>query len=114
MQVGTTDTRVVVEIDGKVVHLPWETADELARALIIKARQVEEQVKALNIARDDAILLRLGVPVGLSNDPNINAMAEGLAQYDPDLRRYLPGGVRSKEHFGTPTLIRHAPRGGSE
>lgn len=114
IKLGVDGDRVILEFEGKVLRLPWEAADEIAKALIVKARVVEEQIKALGIAKDDAILLRLGAPLGLSNNPDIRAEAEQLAQQDPQLRRYLPGGVRSKEHFGTPTLIRHAPRGGSE
>lgn len=99
-------TRVHVLIDGKgALDVSWREAEAIARALIAKARAGEEQEKAEAIARDHAILLRAGVPLGLTNDPRIQDEAAKLAVSDRDLRRYMPGGVRSKEMVGTPTVV---------
>lgn len=109
--IGADGPRVLLTVEGRTLSLPWEAADELATALRQKARQAEEAAKALLIAGDHAILLRLGIPLGLSNRPDIQHEAAQIAQYDRDLRRYLPGGVRSREAFGTPTITRHpAPK----
>lgn len=108
--IGTDGTRVLLTVDGKTVSIPWEHADEIARGLTVKARAAEEEQKALGIAADNALLLRVGVPVGLSNRRDILAESASIAQYDRDLRRHLPGGIKSREVFGTPAIIRHAPR----
>lgn len=107
--IGADGPRVLLTVEGKTVSLPWEAADELATALRQKARQAEEEAKAILIAGDHAILLRVGVPLGFSNRPDIQQEAAQIAQYDRDLRRYLPGGVRSREAFGTPTITRQSP-----
>lgn len=110
--IGADGPRVLLTIEGKTVSMPWEAADELALALRQKARAAEEEAKALLIAKDHAILLRLGVPLGLTDRADIRAEAAGIARYDRDLRRYLPGGIRSREHFGTPTIVSDpAPEG---
>lgn len=107
---GRDGDRVLLTIDGRTIAIPWEHADEIARGLTVKARQAEEEQKALGIAADNALLLRVGVPLGLTSRPDILAESAHIAQYDRDLRRHLPGGVRSQEAFGTPSVIRHEPR----
>lgn len=93
-----------------IAEMPWQSADELARALTAKARQAEEQQKAESIAYDAAILMRAGVPMGLSNRRDIIKEAMKEAAWNTNLRRYMPGGIKSKEVFGTPTVIRHDPK----
>lgn len=103
--------KVLLLIDGRaVLDMPWDAAIEVGRAFIEQARKAEEVTKALSIAGDQALLIRLGVPIGLTSHPSIQAEAAELAQSDPELRRYLPGGVKSKEVFGEPRVIRHPPR----
>ena len=64
--------RVILLVNGKrAADLPWQKADELARALSAQARKCEEAEKAEAIIADQAILTRLGFPVGLSNDADI-------------------------------------------
>lgn len=106
--------RVLLFVEGVMVDLPWEAADALAQTLSGKARLAEEIDKHEQVARDDAILLRAGVGVGLSSNPAVRKEAEDLAVNDRDLRRHMPGGVRSKEHVGTPTLIQGKPKGGKD
>lgn len=103
-------TRVAIMVDGSYLGaLPWQAALELARAIITQAKRAEEWDKALSIAQDQALLLRAGVPIGLTDHPAIQAEAEKLAAWDRDLRRYLPGGVRSAEVIGTPSVRRINP-----
>lgn len=89
--------------------MPWQAADSLASALSAKARQAEEQVKAGDIIYDNAICMRAGLPFGLSNRRDIVCEAMKEAAWNTNLRRYMPGGVKSKEVFGTPT-VRHGKR----
>jgi len=105
---------VVILIDGKMAaELPWDAALLLADAIKEQARRIEEWVKAEQIAYDEAILLRKGIPLGLTSNPVIIKEAGKLAGWDSNLRRYLPGGVRSQEAVGAPSVIRHKPRRGN-
>lgn len=100
-------TKVFVNLDDKTfLEIDWRSADELATALRACARKCEEQEKAEQIAKDAGLLLRAGVPIGLTSDPRIQDAAASIAAWDRDLRRALPGGVKSEEHVGAPTIIR--------
>ena len=104
-------THVLLIVDGRcVLDVPWEAAEEVAKALTAKARAAEEIARHELVIRDQAILLRLGVPLGLTNHPILQREAGKLAAWDSDLRRKLPGGVRSRETFGTPALVKHRKR----
>lgn len=94
-----------------IAEMPWRAADELANALRSKARLAEEEEKAGQIIDDTAILMRAGVPFSFSNRADILKEAMKEAAWSRDLRRYMPGGVKSKEVFGTPTIIQSSPRG---
>lgn len=117
VQVRQEATNVVVIREGRAIFdMPWDAALELAQAIYVQAKRAEELAKAEAIAGDQAILLRLGVPLGLSNRRDIQAEAQQRAAWDSTLRRAIPlrrakgvGGVRSKEVFGTPRIIRHEP-----
>ena len=77
---------------------------ELAEALRTQAKRAEEWEKASQIAADQAVLLRAGIPIGLTSHPVIQAEAAKIAAWDRDLRRYLPGGVRSQSVVGAPSI----------
>lgn len=82
--------------------LPW--------ALLEKASMAEEHARANEIILDSAILLRAGVPIGLSSNPKIQAEARKEAVWNRDLRRYMRGGgIASGEQFGAPTITQHPP-----
>ena len=107
--------RVLLFFEGRMADLPWQAAIQLGRALMAQGRAAEEWEKHEQVARDDAILLRagLGGMLGLSHNPHVRKEAEQLAVHDRDLRRYMPGGVKSEEHVGTPIVIQHPPKGDS-
>lgn len=105
--------RVVVIRNGKaLLDLPWDAAQALANALRVKALSAEEEAKALAIAFDQAILMRAGVPFGLSSRSDIVNEARKEAAWNSDLRRYMPGGIKAKAIFGQPSVIRLQPPGG--
>ena len=107
-RVNTEGHQVIVNInDDTYLVLQWDKAEEVARAIMACARRAEEVAKASIIARDAAILLRAGVPLGLSNDPRIVEEAVKQAIHDRDLRRYLPGDVKSSEVVGVPIVVKH-------
>jgi len=104
-------TGVQILRDGKIVaDLPWDAALRAADALRQVSKRAEEWAQAEKIASDQALLIRTGAPIGLSNNPTIIGEAKKRAQHDRDLRRYLPGGIRSKTVFGAPTIVRHNPK----
>ena len=109
--------RVQLIANGQLVaDMPWDAALALAHALRIKAKEAEETIKAEAIAIDQAILLRLGVPIGLTDHPDIRAEARKEAAWNSDLRRYIPpgraGGLASQAEFGRPTIIKKKRRKG--
>jgi hypothetical protein len=109
--------RIVLLMNGQVVaDLPWDAALEFGKGIITKARDIEEEVKAEQIIPDEALLNRLGVPISLTNNPDIKKEAFKAAQYDPFLRRAITGarakGIPSAESVGRPGLIKHPPKGG--
>lgn len=104
-------TGVQIIRDGKlVVEMPWDAALRAAAALRHVGQRAEEWASAERIASDQALMIRAGAPIGLSNNPRIIAEATKQAQHDRDLRRYLPGGIKSKSIVGVPTIIQHEPK----
>lgn len=104
--------RVLLLIDGKLVaDIPHQAALELANALRSQAKAAEEWANAVRIAQDQAVLMRSGAPFGLTDHPAIITEARAIAQHDRNLRRYMrrPGGIRTGEAFGRPS-VRHLPR----
>jgi len=101
---------VLVVMNGRrVIGLPWEAALQLARAIVIQARRIEEQVKADKIILDQALLMRVGAPIGLTSHPDLISEAKKEAACNSELRKNIPL-IESRESVGTPTVIRHRPR----
>lgn len=92
-----------------IAEMPWQAADQLANAIKSKARQAEEHANAAKIVNDSAVLIRAGFPFTLSSRPDILREAGKEAVWNRDLRRYMPGAVKSKEVFGVPSVIGHLP-----
>ena len=101
--------------DGETMglDLEWAEADVACKAWRAKINEAKDYAEAERVARDGAILLRSGVPVGFSNDEQIRKLTGHLAQHDRELRRYIkpkfesiPGG----EACGAPTIVVHEPK----
>ena len=105
---------VLVQKGGAFLTLRWDAALILAKAITIQARRIEETVKANQIIRDQALLMRMGIPLGLTSNPKMIDEAAKMAAWDSKLRRMCTRGVASQEAFGTPTLIQHKPEGGGD
>jgi hypothetical protein len=98
--------RVLLIKDGRlIVDLPYQAALDLAKALRIKGKLAEELSEANGIIRDQALLIRIGAKLGLTRRRDIMKEAIKEAEHDRDLRRYLPGGIKSTAIVGTPTVI---------
>jgi hypothetical protein len=100
---------VTLELNGRATEMPAHAAREIARALMQKALEAEEYARAEGIILDSALLIRAGLPFGLSNNPKILDEARKEAVWNRDLRRFMPGGVRSTAVVGTPTITQGAP-----
>jgi len=104
--------RILLLHEGRALaDLPWEAALDLAHALRAQAKRAEEIACREQVVRDQAILHRLGIRLGLIADPRLQQDALREAAWNTELRRYLPGGIQTQEAVGTPTLIRHRPGG---
>lgn len=102
--------KVQIIKDGKLVmEMPWDAALEFTRAMRGVARLAETYAKANAVIIDHAILLRAGVPIGLTDGEKFHDEVAKEAAHNRDLRRYMPGGVKSKAIVGTPSVIRHKP-----
>jgi len=98
----------IIERGRAILELPWDAAQALARAILTQAARAEEIAKAEQIVYDNAILLRSGaLPIGLTSNPVLIDQTIREAQSNTNLRRYMPGGIKSREVFGTPAIIKH-------
>lgn len=107
-------TDVVAQfVDGGksfVLQLEFQTALDIAQLLAGAARRAEEWANAERIAHDSAILMRSGAPFSLSDHPAILSEARKEAAWNGELRRAMPGGVKSEEVFGLPTILQSPPK----
>ncbi len=106
--------RVLFIYNGRLVtSLPWQAAETLARAIRAQAKEAEEFAKQEQVIFDQAILTRLGIPVGLTNNPRILRVAANEAAWNSKLRRYIrpsrARGIKSQEVFGRATIIQRPP-----
>lgn len=101
--------KVLLVIDGKAIVLPWDGAIEIGQSLVGCGRKAEEIAKADQVAFDHAIAVRLALPFGFAFNPDVRKLGEQEAANNTQLRRYLPGGIKSEESMGTPT-VRRRPR----
>lgn len=112
IEVKVRNERVIVLEDGKVVlNLPWEMALSVGKVLVKRSKIAEERANALQVIKDQALLIRAGAPVGLTSDPEIQKEAVKEATHSRELRRALPGGIKSQSVVGAPTIIKKSPKG---
>lgn len=108
IDVGVDGSKVLFKIDDKVVEMPWNVAEDLYRAILIQTRKAETFAKANQIIFDQALLMRAGASVGLSNNPAVIKTAINEAAHNATLRRYMKPkfeGIQSQETFGTPRIV---------
>ncbi|MEW6211545.1 MAG: hypothetical protein AB1631_24475 [Acidobacteriota bacterium] len=103
--------RVLLIEDGRLIlDMPWQAAIEVARAIYQKAKQAEQLASVDRLIIDQAVLLRAGVPFGLTSHPLILRESVKEALSNRQLRRYMPGGIRSQSVVGSPTILQHKPK----
>lgn len=111
-QVHQEGTRVQVAVNGSLaLDLPWDSALEIGKAIIVKARQAEELAKVAAIVSDQALLMRAGLPIGLTARPDMMKEAAKEAAWGRELRRAIPfGNIESAEKFGVPSIKQGPPK----
>ncbi len=111
---GSADAQVsyILPTDGRAIALDLErsAALQISAALHQAGAMAEEQSDPQRVVDDAALLIRMGAPVGITNDKRIQEAAWNAAQWDPQLRKAPLRGIQSKERVGTPTLIQTKPR----
>lgn len=110
IRIESPDSLLLIRDGVPIDQMTPECAIDYAHKLIGQARKAMERRPrvAEQVIHDGALLLRAGVPLGLSNDPQILDETRKEAQHNRDLRRHLPGGVKSTTQYGAPT-VRHEP-----
>ncbi len=96
---------VLVTEDGKAHRLPPEAAFAIARALNEAGKLADEFRNRAGLARDQALVIRRGLPFGLTNNPRILAEAKKLAEGDRELRK-IPMAVPYRGAVGTPEVLK--------
>lgn len=106
---GMRKERVVFIVDGKtVLDLHWRHYNDVIRILKQAMAQAEEHENAEQVIEHQSVLMRMGGPIGLSDNPDILKEARQRALYDKKLRAYLPS-VKHQSVVGTPKLVQYAP-----
>ena len=103
------DEMVEIRFGAVCYSVPRAQCKRIAAAVYRKALEAEEWATRERLADDGALLCRVGFPVGLTNHPVIKEEIRQRAAWDSDLRRYLPGGVRSQAVVGTPSISLATP-----
>ncbi len=106
---GMRKERVVLIIDGKtVLDLHWKHYNDVIRVIKQAAAQAEEYENANQVIDHQAVMMRAGMPLGLSDNPAILKAARQKALYDKQLRAYIPS-VKHLPVVGTPRLKQYKP-----
>ena len=102
--------RIALLFDGRVIQgmdaIPRQAAEQIARVLLAQCRMIENNEHPEKTIADQAILHRAGIPIGLTNNLKILNEAHKEAQWNRNLRRYMPNapGIKSSELVGIPTI----------
>ena len=88
-----------------ILELPWDGAKVLSRAIRAQAGRAEQSAKILRVISDQAVLIRKGFPIALTNRPDVFKEAGNEAAHNRELRRTFPGGVPSGVVFGNPAVM---------
>jgi hypothetical protein len=85
------DPDILVEsLDGKILFLiPVKYAQDIGAGIIYQAHQVETYEVAEDLTYQQAMLRRLGIPLGLTDDQVIQQESLKEAAWSSDLRRYI-------------------------
>jgi hypothetical protein len=102
---------VLLLLDGKLITgMPWWAAQKVWKAIRAKANEAEQHANPIRLITDQAYMYRTGAPFALTDDKDFQEEAFKEAQYNRDLRRYIPipkaDPDRGAESFGRPKITR--------
>lgn len=104
IRVKQSGTNVLLLLNGVVVaEMPWQAALDVGNAFRSVGKLAEQEANPHRTIADHALLIRAGIPIGLSNHPRMIAEACKEAAWNRDLRRYMPS-IKSREVFGAPRI----------
>jgi hypothetical protein len=106
---------VYLVVQGRpALEMPWQAAVQLAKALRTKAMEAREEVQHDIVIADQAMLMGMGAPLGLTKNPKLIVEARKKAEHllrPGYLKRRKPaGGITSPEAVGLPAITTHPPR----
>ena len=107
---SSKDNPTRIRFGATAYDIPLSMCRPFARKLKRKVALAEHWAERERIADDGALLCRVGYPVGITDNPAIQNEIRKRAAWDKDLRRYLPGGVKSEEVIGCATIWRSFER----
>ena len=99
--------KIVMLVNGKLTaDFPPEAARALALALNHQAGMIENEKRNIENPLDQALLMRVGAPIGLTSNAKLLEESYKEAQWNRDLRRNVKSAenIQSKEKFGLPII----------
>ena len=100
MGLKTQPMRIRIFSEGAEVHVEaqgkpllgghWTQIEAVARLMLKHARSAEEYDNAEQIASNQALLLRAGIPLATATRRDVGKEALKMAQHDKQLRREVP------------------------
>ena len=99
--------KILQLINGKqVAAFSAKQAREVAGQMMYQAGLLEHLESPDSIIKDQAILMRSGINIGLSDNKDIRKEAQKEAEGNRDLRRYIDGskGLSERETMGVPKI----------
>lgn len=103
------DDVLLEELGGRMFLLaPKSAVLAMANAITGKARIEEEHFYAEAVALDDALLQRLGIPIGLAATPEVKKIAGKEAAWNAELRKWIPSSSNlALRQVGIPGVRQH-------
>ena len=108
------EDKVCLIVNGKLVaDLPYQVAMQFGKQLFGLGKLIENDSNIEKTIADQSVLMRAGAALGLTSNPKVLSEAHKEAQWNKDLRKYMPNapGVPSKAILGIPTVKRGTPNG---
>ena len=102
----SNDVEIQVDYNSvPVTYMPFGKLIEVSDGLKSMALQIRNDTEdPEKLIRDQAILIRSGVPIDLTDNKKIMDEALKSAQWDSDLRKAIKTSVESREIFGLPVV----------
>lgn len=103
-RIVNADTVLIIRDGVTIDQMTPEQMIANAQVMIQQARRALEMrpKNAEAMAKDAGLLLRAGLPFGLTSNPKILDMARVEAESNRELRRAMPGGIKGTTQFGRP------------